>query len=393
VTRKAVICGAGIAGLAAAWWLERDGWQVELVERAAGPRDEGYMIDFFGAGYDVAERMGLSPRLAEIQTSIQTVQYVQPNGRALGTLSYGRFVAALGGRAFTFLRGDLERVLRGALADRVAIRYDSTVDAITENGSGAVEVVLSDGRVERADLFVGAEGIHSHTRAMVFGPGSATERHLGYHTASYLVDDEDLVASVGDRFLVVAVPNRQVGLYPTGDGRLAAWLVHKTSEVTRPADPADRVRDAYRDMGEYVDRTVAHCPSGPGLYYDTVTQIEMNGWSRGRVVLAGDACHAVSLLAGQGASMAVGGAYVLADELRQGDDIPGALGRYEQRLRPLVHAKQQAGRRTARWLVPGSSGQLRIRALALAALRLPAAATLLRPALKAMRDTVVRTAA
>jgi 2-polyprenyl-6-methoxyphenol hydroxylase-like FAD-dependent oxidoreductase len=385
-----LICGAGIAGLAAAWWLERGGWQVTLVERAGGPRDEGYMIDFLGPGYDVAERMGLLPRLAEIQTPIRTVQYVQPNGRSLGTLSYGRFLAALGGRAFTFLRGDLERVLRDAVADRVAIRYGNTVGAITDGGRRDVEVVLDDGRVEHADLVVGADGIHSHTRATVFAPGSATERYLGYHTASYLIDDKALRASVGERFLVVAVPDRQVGLYPTGDGRLAAWLVHKAPEPTRPNDPAERIEQAYRHMGEFVDRTVSHCPHESGLYYDTVTQIEMSGWSRGRVVLAGDACQAVSLLAGQGASMAVGGAYVLADELSCGDDIPAALGRYEERLSPLARAKQSAGRRTTRWLVPGSRAQLRLRALALAALHLPGAATLLRPALKAMRETVVR---
>jgi 2-polyprenyl-6-methoxyphenol hydroxylase-like FAD-dependent oxidoreductase len=389
MTMKVIICGAGITGLAAAWWLECDGWQVTLVEQAPGPRDEGYMIDFLGPGYDVAERMGLLPRLAEIQTSIDTIHYVRPDGRSEGTLHYNRFLAALDGRGFTFLRGDLERVLRDAVADRVDIRYHTTIEKVAYHDGGPVEVVLDDGRAERTDLLVGADGIHSRVRSLVFGPQAATERYLGYHTASYLLDDKKLRAQVGDRFLVVAVPDRQVGLYPTGDGRLAAWLVHKTSEPALPANPARGIRRAYVGMGELVARTLSHCPQEHGLYYDRVSQIEMTGWTRGSVTLAGDACQAVSLMAGQGASMAVGAAYVLAGELRRTADIPSALFRYERRLRPLIKAKQKAGRGTARWLVPAHQWQLNVRAVAFAAMRLPGAAWLIRPAVKAMRETVV----
>jgi 2-polyprenyl-6-methoxyphenol hydroxylase-like FAD-dependent oxidoreductase len=95
--RQAMISGAGIAGLTLAWWLHRDGWQVELIERAAGPRTEGYMIDFGGSGYDVAERMGLIPRLRELQTGNTSVAYVDSTGRSAGRLEYHHLVAALDG--------------------------------------------------------------------------------------------------------------------------------------------------------------------------------------------------------------------------------------------------------------------------------------------------------
>jgi 2-polyprenyl-6-methoxyphenol hydroxylase-like FAD-dependent oxidoreductase len=371
---RAVICGAGIAGLTLAWWLERDGWQVLLVEHAAGPRDAGYMIDFVGSGYDVAERMELLPRLRDIQTVNTVVRYVDPAGRGRGWLNYDGFTAALDGRAFTFMRGDLERVLYDVLGDRVPVRYATTVHTVAETASG-VEVVLSDGTVERADLLVGADGIHSRVRELAFGPEPPLLRYLGFHTASYLFADDDLRARVGARFLLSAVPGRQVGLYPTNDGRLAVWLTHRSADPGLPSDPHGALLRTYGGMGDLVDLALRHCPSGRDLYYDQVAQIELNGWARGRVTLVGDACQAVSLLAGQGASLGIAGAYLLAEHLAEDLALAGridtALTRYEQAMRPVVIEKQQVARSGVRWFLPSTRGQLRVRRTALALARLP----------------------
>jgi len=134
---------------------------------------------------------------------------------------------------------------------------------------------------------------------------------------------------------------------------------------------------------------VAHCPVDGGLYYDQVAQIELDGWARGAVTLVGDACQAVSLMAGQGASMAMGGAYVLAEALRRSESVEAAAAHYERSMLPLVRDKQRAGRRTARWLVPGSRWRMNVRTLALSALRLPGLPTLARPAFAVMRASVV----
>ncbi|WBB73027.1 FAD-dependent oxidoreductase [Micromonospora sp. WMMD1128] len=389
---RAIICGAGIAGLTAAWWLERDGWQVTLVERAAGLRHEGYLIDFFGSGYDVAERMGLVPALRRAQTRAKAIEYVDPDGHGRGKLRYQSFDVAFRGRIATIMRGHLERVLHDSLGDRVPIRYGTTIDAVRPDIHG-VDVTLSDDTQQRADLLIGADGIHSRVRRLVFGPEEPYLRYIGYHTASYVFTDPQLRDQIGDRFLAVAVPNRQLGLYPIDDRRLAAWLVHRSPQPALPAEPAATIRSTYVGLGELADRALAHCPTGAELYYDQVAQIEMAGWNRGPVTLVGDACQAVSLMAGQGAAMAMGGAYVLAEELRRGGGVPAAMDRYEKRMRPFVRAKQRAGRRTAHWLVPNTGWRLSVRAAAFAAAALPGVPALLRPALATSSSSVVTSSA
>jgi 2-polyprenyl-6-methoxyphenol hydroxylase-like FAD-dependent oxidoreductase len=197
--------------------------------------------------------------------------------------------------------------------------------------------------------------------------------YLGFHTASYLFSDDALGAQFGRQFRVVAEPDRQLGLYPTNDGRLAASFTHRNPEPRLPTDPAAALHDTYRDMGDLVCEALAGCPTGDGLYYDQVAQIELDSWSSGRVVLVGDACQAVSLLAGQGAALAMGGAYILAQELRRAAPREAAI-RYEQRMRPFVRDRQRSGRRTAQWLVPGSRWRITARALTFAAARVARAA-------------------
>ena len=346
------------------------------------------MIDFVGSGYDVAELMGLLPPLRDIHTTNRLICYIGPADEPRGRLDYDRLAAAFDGRALTFMRGDLERVLHDALGDRVPVRYATTIDAV-DAAAGTVAATLSDGSVEHADLLVGADGIHSRIRSLVFGPEQPLLRYLGYHTASYVFTDDQLRTRVGERFLLIAVPGRQVGLYPTNDGRLAAWLIHRAPDPALPADPQAVLHTTYGDLGDLVRHTLRHCPPGQDLYYDQVAQIEMGGWTRGPVTLVGDACQAVSLMAGQGASMAAGGAYVLADELCHGGPAETAAHRYEQRIRPFIRDKQKAGRRTARWLVPTSQWRITARALAFSAARLPGMTTLMRPALAATRASVV----
>jgi 2-polyprenyl-6-methoxyphenol hydroxylase-like FAD-dependent oxidoreductase len=367
---KAVVCGAGITGLAVAQRLSAMGWEVVVLEKASGPRTQGYMIDLFGAGYDAAEAMGLRPRLHELGYQVEEVRFVDATGRRRARIGLAQFAQAARGHLVSILRPDLELALRESLPDTVELRFATTPTGI-EHGPRRVRVTLADGEVLDADLLVGADGIHSAVREMVFGAERNYLRYLGFHTAAFTFPDPDIHAQVGDRFCLTDSIDRQFGLYGLRDGRVAAFAVHHTTDPTLPADPQAAVRTEYRSLGWVVPDVLAQCPPAEEIYYDQVAQIHLPSWRHGRVVLVGDAAYAVSLLAGQGASLGIAGAYLLAEQLSRAESIEDGLARYEQLWRPIVEEKQEAGRKAARWFLPRSRTQLYLRRAMLALARLP----------------------
>ena len=385
---RAIVCGAGIAGLSLSWWLERHGWEVVVVERAPELHGGGYMIDFFGSGYDAAELMGLLPRLSAVAYDVTEIAYVDDRGRPASRLGYDTFRQLQAGRVLSMMRGDLEQVLATALGDRVEIRFSRSIAAVTQ-ARDHVTVTLTDGTAERADLLVGADGIHSRVRELVFGPERAFLRDLGYHTAAYVFRAPTVWERLAGGFRIRSVPGRQAGYYPLRDGRVASFHAHASGGAAVPDDPRAALRRGYADLGWVVPDALAHCPPPPALYYDTVAQIEMPAWSHQRVTLVGDACQAVSLLAGQGASLAMGGAYVLADELARSRDVAVALAGYERRVKSTAQRTQAAGRRAADWFVPATSRRIAMRDLALRVAALPGLRGLLRPVLTTSAGSIV----
>lgn len=381
---RALICGAGIAGCTAAWWLERAGWDVELVERAPAARDGGYMIDFFGPGYEVASRMGLLPRLNDVRYPIEAMIYRSRTGRATSQLTAAS-VKALFTEVLSLLRGDLARAI--ATDAGAPVRYGISVAAVDDHGDG-IAVTLTDGTVREADLLIGADGTGSRVRDLVFGPAEAYVRSLGHHVASYTITDAGLSAEVGVRYQMISTPGRMAGAYGLRDDRLALLFLHRTTDRTLPADPAAALRDRYGDLGWIIPRALAACPPPERIYYDHVTQIEMTPWHRGRVVLLGDACQAVSLFAGHGASLAMAAAWILNDELSAAADLPTALARYEARMRPAVTATQSFGRRFLNWMAPDTLWRIAVRDLAIHLARLPGAGGFLRSATPGVDDLI-----
>lgn len=361
---RAIVSGAGIAGLSAALALSQRGWEVLVIERARGLRARGYMIDFFGPGYDAAQRLGILPSLKARAHEVEDVQLLDGAGGFAAAIDYGLARKAAGGKLLALLRGDVEQTLYDAVHERVELRYGTELKTI-DNDENAVTVRLSDGAEERADLLVGADGIHSRTRELLFGPEAPYLRFLGHHTAAYMFEDEALRRALGRAFKLVSVPGRQVGLYDAGNGQVAAFFVHRTGDATLPSDPAARLRQVYGDLGWLVPQALAAMPGRDDIYYDLVGQVVLDRWHKGRTVLVGDAAYAVSLLAGQGASLGIAGPESLATELAAGDGIASALDRWETRLKPLIAQKQAAGRRTAAWFIPATPTRLWIRNAAL----------------------------
>ncbi|MGJ7905947.1 FAD-dependent oxidoreductase [Actinopolyspora sp. H202] len=367
---KAIICGAGIAGLTLARELCERGWEVVLLERSPAPRTQGYMIDFFGPGYDAAETMGLLPRLHELAYRVPEACFVDRNGRTRARVDFERFTEALSSRMVNILRPDLERALRENLPAEVDQRF-STGPAHIANRSDGVRVTLTDGRELDADLLVGADGVHSTVRTLVFGEERNHLRYLGFHTAAFTFHDPEIHARLGDRYFLTDSVDRQIGLYGLRDEKVAVFAVHRTNEPTLPADPRAALLDHYSSLGWLVPDVLRRCPAAEDVYYDQVAQIETHRWHSGRVVLVGDACYAVSLLAGQGASLGLAGAYVLADRLRRAASVEDGLEEYEQLWRPVVEEKQRTARSGVRWFLPHTSTQLTLRRIALGLARLP----------------------
>jgi 2-polyprenyl-6-methoxyphenol hydroxylase-like FAD-dependent oxidoreductase len=367
---KVAICGAGISGLALAHRMHAHGWDVVVLERAPTPREQGYMIDFFGPGFDAAEAMGLLPRLRERAHPITEASYVDTHGQTTAHLTFARFAAVEDGRLLSLLRSELEAELRAHLPSSVRVQYGAGV-AEVRNGPDGVDVGLADGTWLTADLLVGADGIHSTVRRLVFGEERRFLRHLGFHTAAYQFSDPVVEAATRHRVCLTDTPQRQMGFYGLGGGRVATFAVHRTPDPALPVDARAAVREVYGSLGWLAPRALAACPPASEVFYDQVAQIEMPGWSRGRVTLVGDACGAVSLLAGQGASLGLGGAYVLAEEPAAAPTVEAGLQRYEETWRPLVTDRQAVGRRAARWFLPASQGQVLLRRAVLKLARLP----------------------
>jgi 2-polyprenyl-6-methoxyphenol hydroxylase-like FAD-dependent oxidoreductase len=364
---KALVAGAGIAGLAAALSLNRRGWHVEIVERARNFRSGGYMIDFFGPGFDAAERLGLLPALERHCSDIDKVDWVGPDGRLDAKLNYRLMQRAAHGRLFPLLRGDVEEVLRDALPAEIGVRFGTSVTAVAQDDAG-VQATLSDGNVTTADLLVGADGIHSTVRQALFGAERRFLRPLGYRTAAYFFEDAEVARKLGGTFSIMTLPGRLAGFYEAKPGRLASFFVRTDDGLEPDHDPAATLRARFGDLGWVVPAALDAAPPTAEIYEDVVAQVEMPRWSDGRVVLIGDAAYAVSLVAGQGASMALAGGTLLGELLTPGTAIEPALREMEARLRPAVLKKQRSGRRTARWFVPATPLHIALRNLAFRAM-------------------------
>jgi 2-polyprenyl-6-methoxyphenol hydroxylase-like FAD-dependent oxidoreductase len=385
----AIICGGGIAGLALANRLSTLGQDVTVLERSPGPRPQGYMIDFFGPGYDAMTAMGLLPALEEVAYSVDEGVLVDGHGRRQAAINIKQFAE---GDLLSVMRPDLEGVLREHLPSNVNLRYGAMLTGVTPRADG-VRIELADGSTLDGDLLIGADGIHSAVRREVFGPEASYLRFLGFHTAAFSFDAPSIHDEVGGRFCLTDTMGSQFGFYSLRDGRVAAFAVHRTTDPDVPADTQAAIRSAYDGLGWVVPQALTLCPAPDQIYYDQVAQIVMPRWSSGRVVLVGDACGAVSLLAGQGASLGIAGAFLLAENLVGAASIEEGAAEYERVWRPVVEEKQKVARSTARWFLPQSRFELVARRVLLKVLRTPGLRTLLPAALAGKPTTLIREAA
>ncbi len=380
------VIGGGIAGLSLAHQLAPD-HAVTVLEASPGPRGGGYMIDFFGPGFFAAERMGIIDELRSRGHAYDGVRYGTPDGAESGRIDVGPLVAAAGGRYFSILRPEVELGLLAMLPGTVDLRYGARAVAVRHaglEGAGSPRralVELADGTRIESDLVVACDGVRSGVREQV-APGHGRIVPMGYRVASYLYQDPQLAEELGERMLMTDTVGRVGWAYAAGGGRVGAMFAERIDAATtartdaatteRPVPDRERLQREFAGLHPQVDRALAHAPEN--YYDDLVAQAVTPRWSRGRVVLAGDAAHAPSLLAGQGTSLAIAGAEALARSLRAaGPHVESGLVEYERRWRPTVHAAQRAGRRSASFFAPANRAQLRFQQIARRAVTLPGA--------------------
>ncbi|NEY30704.1 FAD-dependent oxidoreductase [Streptomyces sp. PRKS01-65] len=358
--RTVLISGASIAGPALAYWLHRSGYAVTVVEKAGALRDGGYPVDVRGTATEVVRRMGILPRLREAHLDVRRCTFLDADGGEVASLSPRAVAGGAEGQDLEVRRGELAAILYALVRDDVEFLFGDSVDTLDQSGHG-VDVTFRSGLRRTFGLVIGADGMHSHTRHSVFGPAERFHHYLGYCFAIFTMPN---TFGLSGEVTVWNTPGRAAALHAVGEGE----ELHALLSFHRPQPPVEALRDpgARRDLiatvfagaGWEVPGIVDAMGEADDVFFDTAGQIRMPHWSSGRVALVGDAAYAPSFLTGQGTSLALVGAYMLARALAAGRDHTAAFTAYERGLRGFVAMNQALVGNGAATLFPTTARDL-----------------------------------
>lgn len=346
-----LIAGASIAGPALAFWLEKKGIEVTVVERAPELRSGGYAVDVRGAGLDVLTRMGLRETVRPLQTDTLVTAMVDSRGRTFGHVERG--FGVIDEDDVEIHRGDLAHVLYEATRQNVFYRFGDEIAALDQSGPRVV-VTFASGAVREYDAVVGADGVHSGTRALAFGPETDFVRPMGMAMAIFTVPN---VLGLEREQLLFNTVGRVASVKATNDSRsltVAVFFDH-----AGPFDPRDvagqkqLVRAAFADAGWEFLRLIDGI--GDDFYCDVTCQVQMDRYHAGRVALIGDAAYCPSPLSGQGTSLALVGAYTLAAHWDDG------FAAYDAAIRDFARQNQAVAHDIAKGFAARSPTQLWLR--------------------------------
>ncbi|MDC3960722.1 FAD-dependent monooxygenase [Polyangium jinanense] len=345
MARSILVSGAGIAGPALACRLGRAGFSVTVVERAPALRRGGQAVDFRGPVHmRVLREMGLFEALAERRTHMGALQFVDARGRVVFTLP-----PSFAGGELEIERGDLVDVLFQKSRDSAEYVFGDSIASIAQDGGG-VDVTFERERPRRFDLVVGADGLHSRVRALAFGEERRYVRHHGHSVATFRMPN---LLGLERRGLVYSEPGRAVVVSSTRNVEEAVVML-----VFTPSNEPLRTR--FTGMGWEVPRLLPYLDGASDLYTDTISRVDVDGLSRGRVVLLGDAGYGATI-GGQGTGVAVVAAYVLAGELAREADHARAFARYEATIAGYARGCQATARHMGPFFAPRSRAAIALR--------------------------------
>lgn len=379
-----LISGAGIAGPTLAYWLLQYGFEPAIIESAPRLRVGGYIIDFWGAGFDIADKMGLLPEITRAGYRLRELRVVDRNGKRTAGFPVSAFFRMTKGRYCSVPRSDLSAFIFHKLEGRVETMFGDSIARI-EQTSEAVNVTFAGGAQRTYDLVIGADGLHSRVRELAFGPESQFEKYLGYKAAAF--QSQGYTPREELAYIMYTQVGQQVGRFTMRDDRTLFLFTFADENPEIPAGiDAQKalLRRRFDASGWECPRILDAMDASNDFYIDRVSQIRMGAtdstraatpagnfdtsaapdglWSRGRVALVGDSAFCVSLLAGQGTALAMVAAYILAGELhRANGNYAEAFARYENLFGPFVARKQKAALRFAGSFAPKSKLSLFLR--------------------------------
>jgi 2-polyprenyl-6-methoxyphenol hydroxylase-like FAD-dependent oxidoreductase len=360
---RVLISGAGIAGPTLAYWLAHHGMTPTIIERAPTLRTGGYVVDFWGSGFEVAARMGLVPDILEKGYTVRDVRVVNRNGHRVSGFPAGTFARATGGRFTSVPRGDLASAIFSTVAGNVETIFGDSIDRIEQTANDVV-VTFERNASRTFDLVVGADGLHSRVRELVFGPERLFEQYLGIKVAAFAVEGyrrrDELV------YVMFSEVGQQVSRFAMRNDRTMFLFTFADPDPAGPSDAQGQtavLRERFRRSGWECPQILEALDATDDLYFDRVSQIGIEGaetsWAKGRVALVGDAAFCVSLLGGQGSALAMAAAYILAGELHRAKGRHDeAFARYQRLFGPFLSMKQRAARRFAGAFAPTSEWSL-----------------------------------
>jgi 2-polyprenyl-6-methoxyphenol hydroxylase-like FAD-dependent oxidoreductase len=352
--RRVLISGGGIAGLTLGIFLRHQGWEPLIVERDPAVREEGYIVDLFGVGWDIADRVGILDTLREVDYPLDYLAYVGKTGRPFASVEMDRINRAFHGKYLPLRRTDLEKALfEKAQAEGISVRFATQMRAVNDTGS-AVDVEFDDGSEGTFSLVFGADGLHSRTRQLVFGAEERFARFLGTSVAAFHTANR---YGLKDTITLYEETDHLVAVYPISETVITTiYLFRHDSPAHVPAEERRALlQREFRNAG-WICKTILDDldPSKP-IFLDSFTQIRLPSWSKGRITLLGDASGCLTMASGQGVHMAMGEAYVIARRLgRDRATVAQAFKEYEGLFKPLVRRKQNNAALLLKIIIPSA---------------------------------------